>query len=143
MREAPSENPHAGQGMVMLDIGGDVGALVVTMPDRTLGTEVEIRPVGVVSHHSHGHSVADPTHDHVHDAAHEHQHDHGRSAGGAHLAHVAVVARPVGDGMVPSLVFPELREGGYDLFEKGRPEAVTLSVEVEGGRVTYADWPAG
>ena len=27
-----SENPHAGQGSVLLDIGGDVGALVVTMP---------------------------------------------------------------------------------------------------------------
>jgi len=26
------ENPHAGQGSVVLDIGGDVGALVVTMP---------------------------------------------------------------------------------------------------------------
>ena len=26
------ENAHAGQGMVLLDIGGDVGALVVRMP---------------------------------------------------------------------------------------------------------------
>jgi hypothetical protein len=31
------ENPHAGQGSVLLDIGGDVGALVVTMPASMLG----------------------------------------------------------------------------------------------------------
>ena len=36
------ENPHAGQGSVMLDIGGDVGALVVTMPVAMLGEEVEV-----------------------------------------------------------------------------------------------------
>jgi hypothetical protein len=36
------ENPHAGQGSVLLDIGGDVGALVVTMPASMLGHEVEV-----------------------------------------------------------------------------------------------------
>jgi len=36
------ENPHAGQGSVLLDIGGDVGALVVTMPASMLGQEVEV-----------------------------------------------------------------------------------------------------
>ncbi|HEX6149604.1 hypothetical protein [Nocardioides sp.] len=36
------ENPHAGQGMVLLDIGGDVGALVVQMPRELLDQEVEI-----------------------------------------------------------------------------------------------------
>ena len=29
------ENPYAGQGPVLLDIGGDVGALVVVMPPET------------------------------------------------------------------------------------------------------------
>ena len=144
MTEASSENPHAGQGMVMLDIGGAVGALVVTMPATMVGTEVEIRPVGVLSQHSHGHSA----HVHEHDHDHDHEGDHEHSPGQAdvtseHLAHVAVVPRPVGDSTVPSLVFPELHEGGYDLFEKGRPEVVTLNVEIEGGQVTYADWPVG
>lgn len=37
------ENPHAGQGPVLLDIGGEHGALVVTMPPVTEGLEVEIR----------------------------------------------------------------------------------------------------
>ncbi len=36
------ENPHAGQGSVLLDIGGDIGALVVTMPAAMLGEEVEV-----------------------------------------------------------------------------------------------------
>jgi len=36
------ENPHAGQGSVLLDIGDDVGALVVTMPEALLGHEVEV-----------------------------------------------------------------------------------------------------
>jgi hypothetical protein len=36
------ENPHAGQGSVLLDIGGEVGALVVTMPSSMLGQEVEV-----------------------------------------------------------------------------------------------------
>ena len=36
------DNSHAGQGMVVLDIGGDVGALVVTMPASMLGEEIEV-----------------------------------------------------------------------------------------------------
>ena len=106
-----TENPNAGQGSVLLDIGGDVGALVVSMPASTVGTEVEIAPVG--HHHDHGH-----------------QH---------HKAHVAVVDRPVPGGTLPSLVFPELVEGSYDLFDKGG-NAVRMSAEVIGGKVTFANW---
>jgi hypothetical protein len=108
------ENAWAGQGAVLLDIGGDVGALVVAMPASMVGVEVEIRPlrhVAVVGGH------------------HE------------HLAHVAVVARPVAGGEVPSLVFPELPDGGYELFAKGQPDAVALRVDVVGGQVTTTDWP--
>ena len=117
-----AENPFAGQGAVLLDIGEDVGALVVTMPGAMVDTEVEIRPVGVAHSHPHG--------DH-------HQHgDHHE-----HLAHVAVVERPVAGGTVPSLVFGELTAGRYDLFEKGRPDDVVLTVAVDGGQVTTAAWP--
>ena len=124
-----AENPFAGQGAVLLDIGGDVGALVVTMPRAMVDTEVEIRPVGADhSHEGHPHDHGDHGHGH---------HDDGHG----HLAHVAVVERPVGDGTVPSLVFGELTAGGYDLFEKGRPDAVVLTVEVEGGQVATASWP--
>jgi hypothetical protein len=108
------ENAWAGQGAVLLDIGGDVGALVVAMPASMVGVEVEIRPLRHVA---------------VGGGHHE------------HLAHVAVVARPVAGGEVPSLVFPELPDGGYELFAKGQPEAVALRVDVVGGQVTTTDWP--
>jgi hypothetical protein len=38
-------NVHAGQGAILLDIGGDVGALVVTVPAALDGHEIEIRPI--------------------------------------------------------------------------------------------------
>jgi hypothetical protein len=123
-----AENPFAGQGSVLLDIGGDVGALVVTMPRAMVDTEVEIRPVGVAHHLGH----AD------HDGGHlGHAHHHG-----GHLAHVAVVERPVADGTIPSLVFGELTAGRYDLFAKGHPDHVVLTVDVRGGEVAGATWPA-
>ncbi len=118
------ENAWAGQGAVLLDIGGDIGALVVTMPTPMVGLEVEIRPVG--SHHLHV--------GHHHDGDH---HDHGHE----HLAHVAVVARPVAGGHLPSLVFGDLEAGEYELFEKGHSDAVALRAVVTGGAVTAAAWP--
>jgi hypothetical protein len=81
------ENPYAGQGPVVLDIGGDVGALVVAMPETMVGVEIEIRPVGP--------SRRAP----------------------AHRSHVGVVGRPVGDRTIWSAVFPELRKGRYELYE--------------------------
>ena len=57
-----NENPHAGQGSVLLDIGGDVGALVVSMPPAMVGVEIEIAPVGEVAHdHEHDHGTATGT----------------------------------------------------------------------------------
>jgi hypothetical protein len=103
------ENAWAGRGAVLLDIGGDVGALVVEMPEAMTGMEVEIREAGSTEHH--------------------------------HLAHVAVVPRPVAGGSLPSLVFAELEAGRYELFEKGRPDAVSLEVSVAGASVTRVDWP--
>ncbi len=126
-----SENPFAGQGAVLLDIGDDIGALVVTMPAAMVDTEVEIRPLGVVAHHSHG----------GHGHSHDDDRDHGHSHDDGHLAHVAVVERPVGNGTIPSLVFGELTTGRYDLFEKGHPDDVVLTVHVEGGQVASASWP--
>ena len=61
-----AENPFAGQGAVLLDIGDDIGALVVTMPGAMVDTEVEIRPVGVAHSHPHG------------GHPHGHEHDHGQ-----------------------------------------------------------------
>jgi hypothetical protein len=105
-----SENPSAGQGPVLLDIGGDVGALVVTMPAALVGIEVEINRVDIAG------------------------------AQLAHRPHVAVVSRPAAAGLVPSLVFGQLVEGRYELYQRpGGP--VELTVEVHGGLVTEAVWP--
>ena len=125
-----SENPHAGQGSVLLDIGDDIGALVVTMPADLEGIEVEINRVDATDHRQPpGHQ-----HDHHHDADH---HDHG-----SHRPHVAVVARPAAAGVIPSLVFPELTEGRYELYR--RPAGpVELIVTIRGGQVTEASWPVG
>lgn len=124
MTAAHLENPHAGQGMVLLDIGGDVGALVVTMPTGMAGVEVEIRPAGA----------------HVDGTGDDHDHDHGHGHGHGHHPHVAVVDRPVAGGAVPSLVFPELVTGRYELYVKETAE-VRLVVDVTGGEVATAVWP--
>jgi hypothetical protein len=60
------ENPYAGQGAVLLDIGGDVGALIVTMPAEMEGSEVEIRPTSQhheADHHPHVAVVNRPVRD--------------------------------------------------------------------------------
>lgn len=118
------ENPYAGQGPVLLDIGGDVGALVVTMPAQLDGVEVEIRAVG-------DEAGADD-----HGAG---RHDHA-GPGHRHHPHVAVVARPTTGGIVHSLVYPEVVAGRYRLHPLPGGEAA-LEVDVVGGRVTDASWP--
>ena len=120
------ENPHAGQGSVMLDIGGDVGALVVSMPASMVGAEIEIAPRG--GHHLSGHDHGD--------------HGHAHGDGHGHRLHVAVVDRSVTDGTVPSLVFAELVVGSYELFDKG-DEVVRMTAQVVGGQVTFSQWPTG
>jgi hypothetical protein len=45
------DNAHAGQGPVLLDIGGDVGAAVVVLPAGLAGAEIEARPCGGDGHH--------------------------------------------------------------------------------------------
>ena len=115
------ENPHAGQGSsVLLDIGGEVGALIIGTPAALAGEEIELRPLGGEQHvveHGHGHG-------------------HGHA-----LPHVGVVPRPAPDGqIVHSAVFFEVPAGSYELYL--RPAGpVELSVTVSGGEVTYAAWP--
>ena len=113
-----AENLHSGQGPVLLDIGDDIGAVVVSMPASTEGLEVGIRPAG---------ARADPPSDY---------HSHGAPP------HVAVVARPTGAGLSYALVYPAVLEGKHELFPL--PDGpVVLTVSVAGGTVTRATWPDG
>ena len=143
------DNSHAGQGSVVLDIGGDIGALVVTMPATLAGVEIEARPVGPEPGHpaagpGHGPGPA-PDHDHGHGHGHGpsdgHGPDHGHDHGPGHLEHVAVIARPTpGGDRVHSAVFAALPAGTYELYE--RPAGpVRLTVDVRGGAVATATWP--
>lgn len=112
---------------MLLDIGGDVGALILTMPATMEGIEIEIRPAhGDGTPHSHG----GPDHQHSHAEGHSHHHH----------PHVAVVARPTARGPAYTAVFPELVQGSYELYEKlGGP--VMMTADVAGGRVAQVSWP--
>ncbi len=128
-----AENPHAGQGAVMLDIGGDVGAIVVHLDASWEGAEIEIEALGGAS------GPALPEHEHPHHLQHQHQHEHEHGHGHPHRPHVAVVGRPTGRDVLYSAVFPELTQGRYALGQAGQPAAV--EVEVTGGQVTELVWP--
>lgn len=137
------ENPFAGQGPVLLDIGGEVGALVVAMPAGADGLEVEIRPAGttVAGHGTSGTGHAAPSHHHSdhHPSDHDHPHPH---APGHHHPHVGVVARPGVDGPAHTLVYPEVTEGDYELVPIPG-DTVVMTARVEGGVVTHTAWPQG
>jgi len=116
----------------MLDIGGDIGAVVVTMPTHMVGQEVDILAEGedVAAGVDHGH-------DHGHD-----DHGHGHGHGHGHRPHVAVIRRPLPgtNEEIASLIYPEVREGRHRLLMKGT-DVVVMEVDVVGGQVTMAQWP--
>jgi len=94
-----AHNAHAGQGPVLLDIGDDIGALVLRMPAEAAGCEVEARPV----------SAGPP--------------------GWSHLPHVGVLARTAGGRTSHTAVFGELPEGRYELYLRpAGPVALTVEV---------------
>jgi hypothetical protein len=133
------ENPHAGQGMVVLDIGGDIGALVVSAPAELAGREIEICPSGA------RHDVPDEGGDWWQGEWRSHSHPSGTGAHvhhhGSAWPHVAVLGRPAAGVTVHSAVFPGLRCGYYELWL--RPDGATaMTVAVTGGEVTSAPWPA-
>lgn len=146
------ENPDAGKGSVVLDIGGDIGALVVLMPPSMEALEVEIVPSGTdrrrLHDHrdgrDHEHNDGSPAHHHPHDHSHGTDHD-ATGDGHSHVTgappHVAVVPRTTPSGaVIHSLVFGALAAGRYDLYV--RPDGpVTLTASVIGGQVTESRWP--
>lgn len=128
-----AENPHAGQGPVMLEIGVDTGALILSAPVDLVDREIEIHTFGQAGSHVPGH------HDHDHD----HAHDHGADREHSHAPHVAVIPRVLPNGRtVHCAVFPDLVPGSYTLWLL--PEGPAMPVEIRAGQVTTADWsPTG
>jgi hypothetical protein len=130
-----AENPHAGQGMVVLDIGGDIGALVIAAAPSMAGTEIEICPAGMRS------QPPDNGGDWWHGQWHTHPHGAAGSSHHAAWPHVAVVGRPSAKGVTYAAVYPGLRDGSYEVWQ--RPDGPTvLTVDVQGATIAEASWPA-
>lgn len=118
------ENPYAGQGPVLLEIGADSGALVLSAPEALVGEEIEIRAPG--HGHPHGHS-----HGHAHGTRTPHPH-----------AHAAVIPRPLpSGGVLPCAVYADLSPGVYTLHLM--PGGPSMSVAVGAGEVTLTRWDPG
>jgi hypothetical protein len=127
-----AENPTAGQGAVVLDIGDDVGALVVSMPAELVGAEVEICPLG--------RRDSTPDEGGVWWQGQWRGHGHAHHHHGPAWPHVAVIARSTPGGVGHAAVFPGLRADRYELWR--RPDGPTaLVVEIAGGEVSTAGWP--
>jgi hypothetical protein len=125
-----AENPYAGQGPVLLDIGGDIGAVVLHLPPEWEGAEVEYE-------REDGTTAGDQQHEHEH----EHEHSHPAHADphrpqSAHRPHVAVVGRPAAGRVAYTAVLPDLLAGRYRLT---LPDGSQLGVDVVGGEVAELD----
>jgi hypothetical protein len=127
------ENAHAGQGSVVLDIGADVGAVVVSTPTALAGAEIEICPAG--------HRGERPDEGHGWWSGEWRGHGHGHAHGPA-WPHVGVLRRDTSAGVRYAAVFPGLRAGSYELWLRPA-EPTAIVVAVLGGRVTEVGWPDG
>lgn len=135
-----AENPHAGQGAVVLDIGGEVGALVVTTPAGLVGAEIEICPAGRRDHQPDegGHWWQGEWRPTRRDEQHRSDQSHPRRLA---WPHVAVVPRRTSAGIRHAAVFPALRRGTYELWLRPHGSTVLIAT-VTGGTVTTATWPS-
>jgi len=89
---------------VVLDIGQDVGALLIYTKAALRGREIEVSPLGI-----------------------------------AKRVHVEVLERRVNGQPVFAAVFPQLRAGSYEIWEKNALDPIGTATIV-GGEVTTVDW---
>ena len=117
-------------GTVMLDIGGDMGALIISTEAELHLAEIEISPVDderanePVEPHAH-------THDHGDGVPHTHAHPH--------RTHVAVRERRGPAGIRYAAIYPSVREGEYTVWDLDGRTAHT-TVRITGGQITEIDW---
>ncbi len=113
----PGDHVVGNQDCVVLDIGGEVGALILYAPAELAGAEVEISLTGSCSR--------------THSIVRERKVD--QPAGGRHAA-------PSGPGhtAVYAAVYPGLPAGIYTIWRDAQTPAGT--VQVEGGQVASWRW---
>ena len=116
------EQPVGNQDCVVLDIGGEVGALILYAPAELSGAEVEISLPG----------AGRRTHSIVRERRVD-QSMSGRRKAGRHAA-----PSGPGDAAVYAAVYPGLRAGVYTIWRDAQTPAGT--VQVEGGQVASWLW---
>ncbi len=109
-------DPAPNRGIV-LDIGGDVGALVVRAPRSLLGSEIEVSRS---------------------DASITKAEARGAPPG---RIHAIVRDQSTPSGPVPAAVFPDLVAGEYVLWGPSGSTEIVVRVCVEGGRVREVRLP--
>jgi len=112
--------------VLLVDIGGDTGALVVYATDDLVGKEIEIVALGSHLHHGSPES---------HGAA-GHRHDRPVSD---HPVHNVVRRRRVGPNTYCAAVFPDLKAGTYRPYGTGVADLEPFTIV--GGGITEIDWP--
>ena len=131
-----SEEQQSGQRAdagVVLDIGGDIGALIVHTDASMHLVEIEISPDD-----ESGEDVFQAEHPHEAEHSHEDGHSHTHVHHTPGTTHVAVHERQMPDGAVYAAIYPGLREGAYTLWNADGTPADT--VHIVGGTVVELDW---
>jgi len=119
----------------VLDIGGDVGALILYTDADYAGHEIELSLIDEVEpHDEHEHS-----HEHEHEPSHDHRHDHVDGHGAR--VHTAIHERRAGELVTYAGIYPELIAGTYRVWidDPTLPNRVTIV----GGEVAELDWRSG
>jgi hypothetical protein len=108
----------------VLDIGGDVGALILYTDAEYEEREIEISPVDDLA-------LAN-AHDHTEGHDHDHPHEH------EHRTHTAIHERRAGGQTTYAGIYPQLKAGTYRLWtdDPSLPDRVTIV----GGEVAELDW---
>lgn len=116
----------------VLDIGGDVGALILYTDADFAGREIEVSLLddsepGHAHEHWHGH-------EHGPELEHGQEHQHGPD----HRVHTAVHERRAGGLVTYAGIYPELKAGTYRIWidDPTLPSQVTIV----GGEVAELDW---
>lgn len=118
----------------VLDIGGDIGALILYTDAEYNEREIELSPISEGDHdHDHGHE-----HERGHEHEHErvHQHDHGQDHG--QRTHTAIHERRAGGSVTYAGIYVELKAGTYRIWtdDPSLPDRVTIV----GGEIAEIDW---